>query len=101
MESVCTILTILDESKLAGAINQTVLLPKQVLFAKSKTDAGEHRDEICKAISMYAGCARAINDMPDSVVVSTLQPMFGEIWSHLQHLMQLRSNDIELMDQCC
>lgn len=100
-ETVCTILTVLDESKLVGAIKQTMILPTQVLIAKSTNQGGEFRDDICKAISMYAGCARAINDLPETVVVHALQPLFAEIWPHLQQLMQTQSNDIELIDQCC
>jgi hypothetical protein len=78
-----------------------MLLPTQVLVTYATSQGGEQRDEICKAISMFAGCARAINDLPDSAVLNALQPLFAEIWPHLQQLMQSRNNDIELIDQCC
>jgi hypothetical protein len=86
-ESVCTILSILDESKLAGAIKQTMEMPGQALKTLCSTQGGQYRDDICKAISMFSGCARAINDLPDSAVVSALQPLFAEVWPNLQQLL--------------
>jgi hypothetical protein len=47
---------------------------------------------------MYAGCARAINDLPDSVLTSALSPLFTEVWPHLQQLLSTHPNDIEMIE---
>ena len=82
-------------------MKQTLALPSQVLVEKSATQGSQFRDEICKALSMYAGCARSINDLPDSILTSALSPLFTEVWPHLQQLLKTHPNDIELIEQCC
>lgn len=98
VECVCTILSKVDEAKLAGAIKQTLALPSQILAEKSASEGPQFRDDICKALSMYAGCARAINDLPDSVLTNALSPLFTEVWPYLQQLLSTHPNDIEMIE---
>lgn len=64
METVCTILSVIDQTKLAGAIRQAIYLPSQALLAMAQQPGGEVRQDICKALSVFTGSFRAINDLP-------------------------------------
>ena len=59
------------------------------------------REEICKAISMYSGCARAINDLPEFVLVNALSPLFTDVWPHIKEILAKRANDTEIVELCC
>ena len=54
---------------------------------------------MCKALSLFSGCARAVNDLPESAVA--LSPLFDEVWPHVKVILQKRANDNEITELCC
>lgn len=66
-------------------MNQAMFMPCQVIRQSSTSEGGETREEICKALSLFAGCARAVNDLPDSAVA--LSTLFSEVWPHIKAIL--------------
>ena len=87
---------------MALAVSQTTQVPCQVLLAQSaSTEQGKAREDICKAVSMLTACTKAIDDLPEFILVQALAPLFSQMWPCIKQVLQARASDPECAELCC